>query len=245
MGARDELCPCVSSRSSELTIVLDGVVVLEIGPAKQTVHVRAGDATLVPRGMAHGVRVLEGGRALLVDVESPFEDHGPRVLSGRLLPSKVLGAVGRGWTHRAEEVLAPALAAAQEVMLRMASRAPLTIETTTATARMQLAKQLIEDRFTDPPSLSELARAVRTNSFYLLRGFKKEFGFTPLAYAQFLRTEHFFWELLGTRTPRTLLRLSSEAGFRDYSSFERRIRETYGRPPSALLDHDEDARFGP
>ena len=128
---------------------------------------------------------------------------------------------------------------------RLALEPPIEIETAPATQRMQRAKQILEARFADPPALGELAKMLGTNEFYLLRTFKKHFRFSPLAYAQFPRMEHFLWELLGANAEQTLLRLSSEAGFGDYSTFTRRMRETFGRTPSALIEDTADGRLGP
>lgn len=242
----DTPCPCVSTRSGELNLVLEGEVTLEIGPAKQMVTIRAGDACLVPRGLPHAVRVGAGGRVLMVDLQSDIADHGLRLARARSMPAHAFRSIDRAWRQSAHDALATAAAASAEVVERLAGQEPLVIETTAATRRMLRAKQILEQQYGDPPSLRALAKTLGTNEFYLLRAFKKQFAFSPLAYAQFLRTEHFLWELLGGRKARTLLRMSSEAGFGDYSTFERRIRERFGRTPSALVESDaSEARLGP
>lgn len=245
MAEDDDPCPCVSTRSGELNLVLDGEVVIEVGPAKQIVTVGAGAACLVPRGLPHAIRIPRRARVLMVDVQAEIADHGLRMIPAHLLPAHVMQSVERFWPRRVLEALAPASEATAEMIQRLGSCEPLVIETTLATRRIMLAKQTLEQRFADPPSLAELAKLLGTNEFYLLRAFKKHFAFSPLAYAQFLRTEHFVWELLGSKAPRTLLRLSTEAGFRDYSTFERRIREVFGRTPSSLVEEHDDVLFGP
>jgi AraC-like DNA-binding protein len=241
----DEDCPCVSTRSGELNLVLDGEVIIDVGPAHQEVTVRAGEACLVPRGLPHSVRTPRSGRVLMVDVVGDVAEQGLRVLPAHLLPAHVFGALDRAWRRPVRDALEPSRKVAADVVERLVSQAPLVIETTSATRRMMQAKQILEQRFADPPTLAELAKGLGTNEFYLLRSFKKHFRFSPLAYAQFLRTEHFLWELLGAATRSTLLRLSSEAGFGDYSTFQRRIREMFGRTPSSLVEDDAEGRLGP
>jgi AraC-like DNA-binding protein/mannose-6-phosphate isomerase-like protein (cupin superfamily) len=241
----DDDCPCVSSRSGELNLVLDGEVVIDVGPAHQIVTVRAGEACLVPRGLPHSVRVLRSGRVLIVDVLGAAAEQGLRVLPAHLLPARVFRGLDRAWRTPVKDALLLSRDGAAGVVERLASRAPLVIEATSATRRMTQAKQILERRFADPPALGELAKELGINEFYLLRSFKKHFRFSPLAYAQFLKTEHFLWELLGAKSQRTLLRLSSDAGFGDYSTFERRIRDMFGRTPSSLVEDDAEGELGP
>ncbi len=241
--ARDEeACPCVSTRSAELMIVLDGEVVLEVGPAGQLVRVRAGEASWVPRGLSHVVRTTADVRAFIVDEPDLDADRGVRVVA---LPARLVRTLDLAWKKEPPRALASVVASVPAIIARLDSQEPLAIETSPSTRRMMRAKAILEERYAQPPKLGELARIVRTNEFYLLRSFKQHFGFTPLAYARFLRTEHFLWELLGANAQRTLGRLSSEAGFRDYSTFERRIRAVLGRPPSEAIDPDGNGRLGP
>jgi AraC-like DNA-binding protein/mannose-6-phosphate isomerase-like protein (cupin superfamily) len=245
VAADDEPCPCVSTRSGELNLVLDGELVLEIGPKKQIVRIGRGDACLVPRRLAHAVRVARGGRVLLIDVHGEAADNGPRIVPAHVLPARLLGAVDRAWGKSAREVFHATWEVAEDVTRRLSSREPIRIETTAGTQRMLRVKQILEARFTQPPSLDELAQTLKMNPFYLLREFKRHFAFSPLAYAQFLRTEHFVWELLGVSSRATLLERSADAGFGDYSTFQRRIREQFGRSPSLLVDDDAGGSLGP
>lgn len=240
-----ELCPCVSTRSGELNIVLEGEVIIEVGPKKQIVHVRAGEACLVPRGQPHAVRVERGGRVLMVDVRGLAADEGLRFVPARILPARPLQTIDRAWRKDARAVFASAWEAATEVTNRASELTPIRIEETAQSRRMARVKGVLEKQFVDPPSLAELGSLARLNEFYLLREFKRQFAFSPYAYAQFLRVEHFVWELLGARPPRTLLRLSAESGFGDYSTFQKRMREAMGRSPSALVDDDAAGTLGP
>ncbi len=241
----DEPCPCVSTRSAELNVVLDGEVVIEVGPKKQIVRVQRGEACLVPRGLPHAVRVDRGGRVLMVDVRGPVADAGLRLVEAHALPRKPLATIDAAWRRGARDVFTTAWEAAEDIVGRLAATTPVAIEATAQTRRMARMKAMLESRFVDPPTLGELAAMAKTNDYYLLREFKRHFAFSPMAYVQFLRTENFVWELLAPRRPPSLLRLSAESGFGDYSTFHRRIREWAGRTPGRLLDEDASGALGP
>lgn len=241
----DESCPCVSTRSAELNIVLEGEVVIEVGPKKQTVRVRAGEACLVPRGQPHAVRVERGGRVIMVDVRGTSVEGGLRLLPAGALPGRPLHTLDRAWRGGVRDVFASAWEATEDVARRLGELAPITIETTAQSSRMARVKATLERRFADPPTLTELAAEVKLDSFYLLREFKRQYAFSPHAYVQFLRVENFTWELLGARRARTLLRLSTDSGFGDYSTFQRKMRAALGRSPSALVDPDASGSLGP
>ena len=189
----DESCPCVSTRSAELNIVLEGEVVIELGPKKQSVRVGAGAACLVPRGQPHAVRVERGGRVVMVDVRGAAAENGLRLLPARALPGRSLRTLDRAWRLGAREVFASAWDAAEEVARRLGELAPIPIETTAQSARMARVKATLEQRFVDPPTLAELGAEVKLDTFYLLREFKRQYAFSPHAYVQFLRLEHFAW----------------------------------------------------
>lgn len=181
----------------------------------------------------------------MVDVLGPVADDGLRLVPASQLPSAPLSTIDRAWRRGVRDVFTAAWDAADEVARRLADRAPIPIESTAQTSRMARVKEALEARFADPPAIAELAALARVNAFYLLREFKRQYGFSPRAYAQFLRVEHFVWELLSSRRSRTLLRLSSDAGFGDYSTFQRRVREVMGRSPSDLVDDDACGPLGP
>lgn len=237
---------CVSTRSSELTVVLDGEMLLELGPEKQIVRVPAGEACMMPRCMPHALRIERPTRLFIVDTQGAVAESGFRHLrSGRQLPRKGVAPFASAWSQAAARALPGVASAAEALLERLLAVSPLALETIAGARRAERMKRVVEERFVDPPSLAELAKLTKTSEFYAMREFKKHFGFTPLQYAQFLRTEHFCWELIQARTRRTLLRLSAESGFGDYATFERRLRVVFGRAPSALVVDDADGTLGP
>lgn len=245
LSAQDgEPCPCVSTRSAELTVVLDGEVAFEVGPLRQTILARAGEALWVPRGLSHAIFVGRDARAFIVDQRASPGELGLRSLPVRTIPAAVLRAFDRAWRERPERALERIAVASSELVVRLSAREPVAIESVSSTARMLHAKRILEARFQSPPTLAELARAVGTSEFYLLRAFKRHFAFTPYAYAQFLRTEHFFWELLAAPA-RAIVHLAADAGFGDYSTFHRRMRKMTGRAPSSLVASAGEDVLGP
>lgn len=235
LSARDpDLCPCVSTRSAELTVVLDGEVVIEVGPARQNVCVREGEAIWVPRGLAHAVIVSRDARAFIVDEPATVGELGLRHVPAEKMPAAVLRRFDSAWSRRPDTALARIGDARSELVARVRARTAMPVESSSSTPKMLAAKRILEERFIHPPTLTELANAVGTSDFYLLRNFKRHFTFTPYAYAQFLRTEKFLWELLETED-RGIADLASDAGFGDYSTFHRRMRAMTGKAPSTLV----------
>jgi methylphosphotriester-DNA--protein-cysteine methyltransferase len=114
-----------------------------------------------------------------------------------------------------------------------------------STPRVLRVKALLEDAVDAPPSLRTLAAGERVDPYYLIRAFKKNTGFTPKAYVQYLRLERFVWSLFEDPRKRSMLARSSDAGFDDYASFRRRIREVFARAPSELLDYGGGRALGP
>lgn len=245
LSARDpELCPCVSTRGAELTVVLDGEVAIEVGPARQSIRVRQGEAIWVPRGLAHAVIVSSDARAFIFDEPSSVGELGLRHVPAEKVPSSVLRRFDTAWTRRPDTALARIGDATNELVARVRSRGAITVERTSSTPKMLAAKRILEERYIQPPTLAEVAKAVGTSEFYLLRNFKRHFTFTPYAYAQFLRTEHFFWELLDA-DDRRIADIASDSGFGDYSTFHRRMRAMTGVAPSHLVDASAGDVLGP
>jgi AraC-like DNA-binding protein len=65
-----------------------------------------------------------------------------------------------------------------------------------ARERVESAKALLRERFTEPPSIEELGRHAGVSSFYLSRTFSQEVGMTIPQYVRQLRMERAA-ELLG------------------------------------------------
>jgi AraC-like DNA-binding protein/mannose-6-phosphate isomerase-like protein (cupin superfamily) len=237
--------PCVSTRSHELTVVLDGEIVCELGPHAQTVRVRAGEAIVVPRGRPHVLRIETRSRLLVLDRARGPTSGDIRHVPAHAMPASPLRTLDRAWRQRGIDALPSVRDVARDLEQRTGARGTIAIEPARHGRRMETAKRMIEEQPEKPPSLEALARAARTSRFHLLRQYKRHYGFTPFDYAQFLRLERLLWSLVERGLDRTLLALSGEAGSSDYSTFHHRMRDIFRRAPSELLDDDALAPLGP
>ncbi len=224
---------CVSTRSSELTLVVEGELQLQVGPSRQHVRVRSGEAVLVAQGVPHEESWSAGSRALVVDLSLPKSAQGLGHLPSGALAPELTRLVPHLWEARPD---------AMERLGRLLDAGTLTappegwvdVEDIQNTRLMARVKADLEASFRHPVQLSALARRYHMDPFYLARNFKRNFGLGPSAYLQFLRLEDYLWSnVLGRRLTETERAL--EAGFGDYSTFCRRIRQRFGRPPSRLF----------
>jgi len=231
---------CVSTLSSELTLVLEGEIWVEMGPARQQLRVTPEQACLICRGTPHHMHVAAGSRFLVLDLDPPVAHLGAALIERRLLSPTLVR-----WLPHLFEATPPQLGETLErAVAELLDRCPgstTALEPGHNTLRMAAVKQHLEERFAEPLDLGALASRFGLDRFYLLRAFKQNFGVPPLAYVNFLRLEHFVWAMLRQGRSRELIELSGEAGFSDYSTFCRRVRQLLGRPPSRLLATEASA----
>lgn len=90
------------------------------------------------------------------------------------------------------------------------------------------AREILHARLVDPPSLAELAAAVGTTQFPLLRAFRARYGLPPHAYLNQLRVRRACL-LLADGTPAA--RVAVEVGFADQSHLTRHFRRMVGVAP--------------
>lgn len=222
--------------------MLDGEIVVEVGPRAQTFRVRAGEVLRMPRGTAHVVRIESPARFVVLDRREGAGDGAIRHVTDE---SRILRAIDRAWARPAADALGTMRDLTDHLDARTLASDARAVEPVRHTRRMVEAKRWLERESLAPPSLEALAARAGTSRFHLLREFKRHFGFTPFEYVQFLRLERLFSSLVERGLDRTLLELSGEAGFGDYSTFQRRIRETFRRTPSELLDDGARGAIGP
>lgn len=227
---------CVPSRASELAIVLAGEAWLEMGARRQALRIRPGEAGMVFKNTPHLSHFASGTRLVIFDLPSLGEEPlGLSFLDAKKLPGWMCELAVLAAESRDEEVAARCLSRACELSaLRRASHRELTLEHAHGTATCIRIKALLDSHYREPIRLGDIAARARRDKDYVIRGFHQNFGVTPMAYVQFLRTEHFVWSLLKAPDD-SLLDLALSAGVGDYSTFSRRIRSRFGAPPSRLV----------
>jgi AraC-like DNA-binding protein len=150
--------------------------------------------------------------------------------AARLLRT-VHASAARGDALAASSALRTALTA---ILLRHASPAAGSTRGTSPPADppADVARALLHERLTDPPTLEELADAVGAGPFALLRAFRTAYGLPPHAYLTNLRVRR-AREMLdaGVRPAEVAVR----AGFTDQPHLTRHFKRVVGVPPGAYL----------
>ena len=97
---------------------------------------------------------------------------------------------------------------------------------------VRAARDLLHARLADPPSLEELARAVGSGTFALLRAFRAAYGLPPHAYLTNLRVQRAREMLDSGLRP---AEVAARAGFTDQAHLNRHFKRSVGVPPGAYL----------
>jgi AraC-like DNA-binding protein len=97
---------------------------------------------------------------------------------------------------------------------------------------VRAARDLLHDRLADPPSLEELATAVGSGPFTLLRAFRAAYGLPPHAYLTNLRVQ---WAREMLDSGLRPAEVAALAGFADQAHLNRHFKRIVGVPPGAYL----------
>jgi AraC family transcriptional regulator len=95
---------------------------------------------------------------------------------------------------------------------------------------LRQARDILQDRFRQPPSLAEIAGEIGVHPLHLARVFRREFGCPVGEYVRRLRINFACREL--ARPGRSLVQIALEAGFADQSQFCRAFKQQVGMTPS-------------
>jgi AraC family transcriptional regulator, transcriptional activator of the genes for pyochelin and ferripyochelin receptors len=100
--------------------------------------------------------------------------------------------------------------------------------------RRQLAqvRELLEDRYTNPPTLNELGREFGLNRNKLCRGFTQLYGKSVFDFCQHLRMEKARQLLSGSTM--SVLEVAASAGYASPSGFNAAFHRRFGHAPSEI-----------
>ncbi|MEJ7599592.1 MAG: AraC family transcriptional regulator [Kofleriaceae bacterium] len=104
------------------------------------------------------------------------------------------------------------------------------------------ARDVIDARLHDPPSIVELAALLDTSRFALARAFRRAYGISPRAYIMQLRIERARDRLARGQE---IIRVAGELGFADQAHFTRAFGKTLGMPPGAYARQVRAHSFKP
>jgi AraC-like DNA-binding protein len=153
----------------------------------------------------------------------------PRMPVAQLAAPELLAAL-RALDGAPEELWSEALATVAGALDR-ALGGPQERRPVCATA-VKRARDHVQDRWFDPPSLDELAAEVGASKYHLLRSFRQAYGVTPAELGRLLRASQGKHALERGESCGDAARI---AGFADQAHFSRTFKEVYKTTPTAYL----------
>ncbi|WP_460862944.1 AraC family transcriptional regulator [Nocardiopsis coralliicola] len=188
----------------------------------------------VPEGWRYRVQYPE--EPVVTAAAADLGHRGPVLFTSSSPHDPELAALLRS-SHRAAEhgdALSASSLARQALhgLVARHARAPSGRPTAAAgPAAVAQARQLLESRLTDPPTLEELAAHCGTAPFALLRAFRSVHGLPPHAYLTDLRVRRARSLLAGGLPPADT---AASVGFADQAHLTRHFKRRVGVPPGAF-----------
>lgn len=238
--------------------VTDGEFRVRLDDAESETQLRRGGMLLIPRGVRHSLRRVEGeGRLVSVHFRARVMDmadilpliglrgayrsgQGMRLdrISQRIARESTHKPIGWQESFRAE-VIRVLLHLLRHPSLSLTAwhestrkDIPLAVQTH---LRLQPALELGLARLGDPNlRITDLAHAIHVSEVYLRRLFKDHFGCSPGTWLRQRRIEQACRELLGSTRP--IQQIAQRTGFRDVAFFYRVFRSIMGTTPSRYRD---------
>ena len=153
---------------------------------------------------------------LLIDIVKPTND--PIALRQLYLKSKLLeliySVVQYFYCH--EQPIIPSSFSCQPSLIK----------------RLNKARELIENRLSDPPSTHELCELAGISRVKLIKQFKHIFGLTPHQYCLDQRFK--YARKLLVEEGRSISEVADQVGYKELSSFSREFRARFGQAPSDI-----------
>jgi AraC-like DNA-binding protein len=120
------------------------------------------------------------------------------------------------------------------IWMRSVARGSSTGAAVRVPAAFRVARSLIEERWQEPFSLSEIAEACHISRSYLCKGFRKYYGTSPASHMIDLKLAH-AKELLRD-VDLNITEVADECGFSDIFYFSRTFKKRVGVSPKAYRD---------
>jgi AraC family transcriptional regulator len=204
-----------------VAVIVDGAVEKRFG--RRCSDAVPGTVVTMPPEEPHEDRFgRDGARIVVVEADDGVEAVSSfRDWHATLLSLQIARELARpdAFTPLAVEGLALELFAA-------AARGPAPVR---AEPWLETARDLLHERFLDPPSAGAIAGQVGVHPAHLARAFRARYGDSLGGYARRLRLEWAAEQLVRTDVP--LAWLACQAGFVDQSHFTRAFRRRFGVAP--------------
>ena len=99
-----------------------------------------------------------------------------------------------------------------------------------STSRIERAKKIIHEHFSDNLTLSVIAESIGAHPVYLAREFRKRYSYTIGEYIRHLRVQFACRELANPDA--TIAEIATASGFFDQSHFSRTFKQMTGTTPT-------------
>lgn len=262
MSAFSVVSVCESSESdpfhfhmhnhAEIIYIKTGKILFEISGKKY--HAKKGDILLIGRLEPHGTHILEEPYTRLcvnIAYDSSLDfDPKHRLFSvignyGRthenlipeqsddIVPNIIVRLIDEFNNHDecCEELIT---ALTQELLVYLFRQLPDRTDFlgNEVDRKMIAVKQFIDDNFTEPITIEQIAKDNFISADYLTRKFKAITGYTPKQYLTNIRLEHARKLLISTEM--TVKSVALQSGFTDINNFIRKFRQCYGKSPGLI-----------
>ncbi|WP_298289879.1 AraC family transcriptional regulator [Novosphingobium sp.] len=201
--------------------------------AAERIAIAPGDLTLSPAGLPTMYNLAKPGRHWCIHFQID-QDGGPSApislhLAGCAHLREKFAHVSWQFATASDDIGFHSARIATQELLLLAARQSNPLPHNDAAAA---AAQFIDNHFSEPVGLEEIAAAAGTSKVYLNRVFRKRFGTTALHRLLQRRAEHARFLLESTDLP--IWRVAERCGVPDAQHFNKFVKSMLGSSPSAV-----------
>jgi AraC-like DNA-binding protein len=133
----------------------------------------------------------------------------------------------------------------EQLLLAMVGDPPARARAASELDPWRRAREALEADLGASMTLADAARALRLSPDHFIRGFRRRFGVSPMAYRGQARLRRAASELAEGRDRDSIKRIARQLGFADASAFARAFRRQFGLTPSAWRVAEANAELPP